>query len=228
MKSTLKKLVFTFIISLLIRGNLFAGSDIFYQHPDTENEKMEVSEVRKLLLKSMILPGWGEHSLDYHKRGNIFNTSEIIIWVAHFFFQLRGDALYSNMESYASIHAGVDPSGKDKYFYTDIGTYMNIYEYNEQKLRYRQDELLYPETDKYFWFWNDNKTRQTFDELRIDSEWAYKYASFAVTAMVVSRIVSVIDIFVLTRDKIETPDHELMTTILPTVDGVSFQLKLSL
>lgn len=228
MKFTLKKLVLISIISLFIRNNLFAGSDTLYQHFDEENEKMEVSEVRKLLLKSMILPGWGEHSLDYHKRGNIFNTSEIIVWVAHFFFQLRGDALYSNMESYASIHAGVNPSGKDKYYYTDIGTYMNIYEYNDQKLRYRQAELLYPETEEYFWFWTDSKTRETFDNMRIESEWAYKYASFAITAMVVNRIVSMIDIFTLTQDKIETPDYEVTTTILPIMDGLSFQVKLSL
>jgi len=49
-----------FIIALM-------GSQSFAQ----EKAEYTIGETRIVLLKSLILPGWGEHSLGYHKRGPV-------------------------------------------------------------------------------------------------------------------------------------------------------------
>jgi hypothetical protein len=128
------------------------------------------------------------------------------------------------MKAYAASHAGVDPAGKDMYYFTDIGNYENIYEYNDQKLRYREVELLYPLTGEYFWAWDSPSARRTFDKMRIKSATALRNATFAIGGLVANRIVSMLDIMVLTRNRLDIPDYDLESTFQPTENGMSFSL----
>ncbi|RKY52740.1 MAG: hypothetical protein DRP89_07185, partial [Candidatus Neomarinimicrobiota bacterium] len=228
---SMKVLIRTFVsITLFIfiwSNMLFAENNITGQIDSISSNKLSISQARKLLLKSIILPGWGEHSLDYHRRGYGFNSSELIFWITYAAFQFHAGSMNDNMRAYAAQHAGVNPANKDDYYFKDIGNYMNIYEYNEQKLRYRQNSALYPDTDEYFWAWDSEQSRKEFDKIRIKGSVALRNASFTVAGLVVNRIISIFDIIALTRNRIEKPNSDLSAYVVPHSKGVTLSLNFS-
>lgn len=179
---------------------------------------------RRLLLQSLVLPGWGEHSLNYHRRGFAFNSSELLLWVGFATLSYLGNSAEQDMQAYAARHAGINPVGKDIYYFTDIGNYANIYEYNEQKMRYRQYANLYPESSEYFWAWDSEASRRKFDRLRYNSQQILHIASFAIGGLVVNRIISVIDIIALTKERLEPVENSVQALVYPQRDAVTFTL----
>jgi hypothetical protein len=188
--------------------------------------KIPVSQARTLLLKSLILPGWGEHSLQYQKRGYVLNSTELSLWLGYAVLTFYGRSVEKDMKAYAATHAGIDPKGKDEYYFTDIGNYLNLYDYNDQKLRYRQFANLYPETGEYFWAWDSEDSREKFDQKRIDSRQAFQAASFVLGGLIINRIVSMIDIIALTKDRLETPVSAVQALIVPQNGQLSFTLNI--
>ncbi len=188
--------------------------------------EIPVSQARILLLKSLILPGWGEHSLQYQKRGYVLNSTELGLWVGYAVLTFYGRSIEKDMKAYAATHAGIDPKGKDEYYFTDIGNYMNLYDYNDQKLRYRQFANLYPETGDYFWAWDSENSREKFDQKRIDSQKAFHAAGFALGGLIINRIISMIDIIALTKDRLETPVSDVQALIVPQNGQLTFTLNI--
>ena len=58
---------------LLVDSFLFCQVKEEQLESDKKEKQYSVGETRLLVLKSVILPGWGEHSMGKHKRGYIFN-----------------------------------------------------------------------------------------------------------------------------------------------------------
>ena len=189
--------------------------------------QLTVQQARKTFLKSLVLPGWGEHSLGNHQRGYGFNSAEILGWIAYAAFQIQGRTLKENMKTYAAEHAGVYPKGKDDDYFTDIGNYMNFIDYRDQKCRNRQYEALYPENAEYFWAWDSDNSRKKFDRIRVNSSTALRNSSFAIGALIANRIISVIDVMILTKDRIEKTGPDLEATFLPQREGLALQLNLN-
>ncbi len=205
-----------------------------YSDDNNENEIKEISDemlstsqARIILFKSLVVPGWGEHSLGNRKRGYAFNSSDITLWLLYAALKYYSDAEYSNMEAYAATHAGINPSDKDNIYYTDIGNYLNIYDYNNQKLRYRQTMKIYPENDNYFWSWDSDESRKEFDKKRLRTLTIRQNASFVLSGLIVNRIISAIDIISLTKDRVNRPDREWAAIVSPGLDRISLSLNFS-
>jgi hypothetical protein len=181
---------------------------------DIRLDLMTQSQARVTLLKSLVLPGWGEHSLAKTRRGYLLNSVDALLWITFAALELHGSGLLADMKAYATTHAGIQPARKDDYFFTDIGNYDSIYEYNEQKLRYRQSAALYDQEDA-FWAWDSEASRLEFDDLRVRGNTALRNAGFAIAGLVLNRIVSVFDIILLTRNRLEKPDVELESFLMP-------------
>jgi hypothetical protein len=60
--------------------------------------------------------------------------------------------------------------------------------------------------------------------MRIKSATALRNATFAIGGLVANRIVSMLDIMVLTRNRLDIPDYDLESTFQPTENGMSFSL----
>jgi hypothetical protein len=89
------------------------------------------------------------------------------------------------------MHSGASFAGKDDKFDVNIGNFNTLDEYNQSKLRNREFDLLYPKTEAYEWYWDNDGNRQHFRDLRIRADELARNAKFAITAMVINRIVSV-------------------------------------
>lgn len=211
-----RKIFSILILILLILNVAFAQKK--------EDKVYSVGETRLILMKSIILPGWGEHSLGHHKRGYAFNTSEMAGWLAFAAFTIYSTQTKDDMKAFAADHAGVNPSGKSNQYFTDIGNYMSIYDYNEQKRRYRQVNYIYDDEDKY-WAWDSKANKNKFDKMRLNSRIAKRNASLVVTALVLNRLLSVIDIASLTKGKIENPySDDLDATFVPENEKMTMSI----
>ncbi len=203
---------------------LFIFSVGLLQAQQKEDKVYTIKETRLTVMKSLLLPGWGEHSLGYNNRGYLFNSTELASWLAFAAFKLYENQTRDDMKAFAADHAGINPSGKDNQYFTDIGNYMDIHEYNDQKRRYRQIDRIYTEDEKY-WAWDAEKNKDKFDEMRINSRLAERNASLVISALVLNRLISVIDIATITKNKVENP---YLDDIDATVEPGNNQMTMSL
>ncbi len=162
---------------------------------DKDFEKPFISPV----LKSLILPGWGEYSLGYKQRGRIMVLSESVI-----FFSILGSYFYANKfeqnyKAYASEHANVTTIGKNRQYWIDIGNYSSIDQFNEEHLRWRDFNAVYEKDNNWNWLWDNDQNRIFFEKMRIKGDTWKLRSSFLIGGMVLNHIISAIDALYLSR-----------------------------
>lgn len=186
-------------------------------------------------IKSLILPGWGELSIDKQSRAKYFLYAESILIISAYSFNKLSSNYRSDYTAYAIQHANVDITNRDYMFALDIGSNDNIEEFNNIKKRQRAllmeldpggnvvrdfGHQVYPERAGYDWDWDSDTNRSTFNSMRINSINYEKYAGFAVAGMLLNRIVSLIDVMIL-ENKEET---KISSIIIPKgYDGMELQ-----
>ena len=145
------------------------------------------------VIKSLIIPGWGQKSLAKPKRARLFNYIESGILLT-----LISSSTFSNIETknyiaFASKHAAISSSGKNHKYWVDIGNYNSIEDYNDEHLRNREMDDLYPDDKKWSWDWDLDSNRKIFENKRIRADQLELFATFSVGALVLNHIVSSID-----------------------------------
>jgi hypothetical protein len=163
--------------------------------PAADQKKPIISPV----VKSLVLPGWGEYSLDNQIRGRIFVLSETVLLLAILGSYSVAQRQETEYKAYAAEHAGIDPIGKDRQFWVDIGNYSSLFLFNEEHLRWREFKSLYEDNDTWAWAWDSGNNRERFENMRIASDsWSLR-GSFLIGGVVLNHIVSAIDALYLSR-----------------------------
>ncbi len=152
------------------------------------------------IVKSFILPGWGQIQHEKNNRARFFNLTETIILSGYVFSLKSSKYEKSKYISFAAKHADVVTQDKGREFWVDIGNYENIYDYNEEQLRLRS-ENIYSNIEEYYWFWDDDKNRKNFEKMRIKSDFYKKSSQFFIGSLVLNHLVSAIDALYLSRLK---------------------------
>ena len=75
------------------------------------------------VIKSAIIPGWGQKSLNYNDRAKVFNYVESGIILTIVGTSTYSNILKKNYISFASQHARLSSSDKDHKYWVDIGNY---------------------------------------------------------------------------------------------------------
>ena len=119
------------------------------------------------LLLSLVLPGSGQYYMGESKSAALFLSSEALLWLGLFTNNAYHDQLVADYQSYAVQHAQVNPQGKSKQYWTDIGKYDDIYLFNEQRARQRYFENMYEENRENYWFWDVHQNRIRYDASRL-------------------------------------------------------------
>ena len=151
------------------------------------------------VFKSLIIPGWGQKSLGKAKRARVFNYIESGILLS-----LISSSTFSNIEkknykAFASKHAAISSSEKNHKYWVDIGNYNSIENYNDEHLRNREMDDLYPDDKKWSWDWDLDSNRKIFEKKRIRADQLELFATFSVGALVLNHLVSSIDALYLKR-----------------------------
>lgn len=171
------------------------------------------------MVKSAILPGWGEAAMQNSKRARIFRLTEISLITASITAYTFSGHYTNRYESFAVEHAGVDARGKDHQYWVDIGNYTDLTSHNDEHLRFRDLDNLYVENDGWDWNWDSKDNKNTFETMRIRSDNLAMTGKFIIGGIVMNHIISAIDALYLTRlEKIKS------ISLVPTIsqDGMGF------
>ena len=163
--------------------------------PTVDQQKPFFSPV----VKSLVLPGWGEYSLDNQIRGRIFVLSETVLLLAILGSYSVAQRQEKEYKAYAAEHAGIDLIGKDRQFWVDIGNYSSLFTFNEEHLRWRDFNALYEDNDTWAWSWDSSNNRERFENTRIASDSWMLRGSFLIGGVVLNHIVSAIDALYLSK-----------------------------
>jgi hypothetical protein len=165
-------------------------------------EKMETIQNKKnpaiSIFLSLLLPGAGHLYAGRMDVGKYFVTSEAACWLGVIGLDLYGNALRDDSRTYASQHAGLNKSGKDDTYYSNVGGFDNIYAYNNDRLAKGQWDQLY-DVNSYYWNWDNSTNRNDFDLQRKKSERTYNTRIVFATGLIVNRVISAISALLLTN-----------------------------
>lgn len=177
------------------------------------------------VVKSFLLPGLGEYALDEPGRGKTFIVSETALWTSFAGALIISNNYTGRFQAFAAENAGVVPENKNQQFWIDVGNYNSRENYNEEHLRFRENNALYPNNAKWAWIWSSEKKRKQYRNYRIASDQWLLTAKFVAGGIVLNHIVSAIDVLYLKRiSQIQK------ITVVPMVDykksasGIALQI----
>ncbi len=120
---------------------------------------------RKAILKSAIVPGWGEASIGY-KRGFVLMATEAFIWATNFYYSEESDLTHKESLEIANKYAGANISNNDKKYFDDVARYMSSNVYNDPELKKIKEEAEnLPEADQAQYIIDESALRLYSDDL---------------------------------------------------------------
>ena len=157
----------------------------------SDDQPKPYKDRKKALLRSLIIPGAGEYYLGKKSLARAFFATEVTLWLGYFAFQQYGKWVRQDALAFAATHSGAKLAGKPSQFFVDIGNYTDVYQYNDAKLRYGENEKYYAEAD-YFWSWDQDSNRQKFENMRIASDRARNRSTYVLGAVFANHLISAI------------------------------------
>ena len=177
-------------------------------------------------VKSLIFPGWGQASLLHKKRAKIFYYSEASILLFFLSTKTYSNILRRNYIAFAANHANLNPFGKTHDYWVDIGNFSSISSYNEEYLRNRRNDDLYPNNEMWYWSWDTELNQKFFENKRIKSDQYSLIAKFGIGFLFLNHALSMIDAFYLNKLK-NNENLSLDITYNDFLKTHSFRLKIN-
>ena len=150
------------------------------------------------VLLSALLPGAGHFYAGRMDVGAYFLGAEAAMWLGIFGVNYYGGILEDDSRSFAAVHAGLNKDGKDDDYFANVGSFLSIYQYNNDKLQSGQYDKIY-DINTHFWNWDSPSNQGEFDQQRKKSERTYNLSTIFVTGLIINRLVSGISALVLTN-----------------------------
>lgn len=152
------------------------------------------------MIMSLVLPGAGHLYIDRMDVGKYFAAGEAASWIGFAGLNIYGDAIRNDSRTYAYEVSGADKNITDDEYYTNVGFYMNINDYNNDMLARGQYDKLY-DVNKMAWYWNTAGEQGTFETQRKKSERILNARVIFTTALIVNRITSAISALILANQQ---------------------------
>jgi len=184
-----------------------------------------MDNVDRNAIKSLIIPGWGEKSLNNDERSKIFFISEASLWVSFLSSNYLNNWYKDNYITFGSHHAGIDldliNESQLSLLIVHMSQYDSMEDYNETMDRQRRNSSY--SDDKYSWNWDSDSNRNTFNDLRIKSANAKKINNFTISALILNRFISFFDVVYLNGK-----EYNIDSSVVPTSnDGLLFNCTIS-
>ncbi|MEA3499786.1 MAG: hypothetical protein U9R41_02015 [Candidatus Marinimicrobia bacterium] len=200
----MKKILFIIFLNIIMITNIFSQDNF-----DKKN-----------ILKSIVLPGWGE--LSYNKtRSKMFLVSELTMWVSLFTFNKYNDIQDQDMRNYAEIHSGAEEFSTESQYWVDLGNYFSYQDHKSEMLEMRTPEKIYDV--KYEWDWDTHTNANKYRDMRIDRDQSLLRAKFAAGGLVLNRIISAIDVIYLSNKQ-----NHINSSLLLNHDNTTFKISIPL
>ncbi len=174
------------------------------------------------VLKSVLLPGWGEHSHNSNSRGYVFNSVEATLWI---FASVAYTAVIGHENDlfyFAAEHGQItDPQNKSDVFLDRVSKYDSMEEYNEQMQRNRQWDRVYTEENGEYWNWSSSEQRLEYFSIKTDRYLWRQRLTYAFGAIALNHLVSTMDVLYLKK-------RQAALQVMPEFDNSSTGVSLRL
>ncbi len=199
-----KFILLIFLFSVVVCGQKLPEKNLFElktelgkikpeeKNPIEAQFKLKKKKPGLAILYSVLLPGMGELYAGDYSTGKYFTIADGVFWGVLAGFNIYAVRQEDNYKAYAKSHARVNPAGKDDKYFADIGNFMSLENYNNQKKLDRTLNEVYSE-DTHYWKWHTQSERKEYRNTWKSSENAYNNIRFAAGALVLNRIVSAIN-----------------------------------
>ena len=149
------------------------------------------------VVKSLLVPGWGEASLGHKKSSRFFIHTQAMLIVSSLSANKIGDIKQNEYIAFANEHAGARNITEHRYW-VDIGNYNSNQAFDEEHLRMRDGKE--GQWSSHPWFWEGGDVyRKRFEKMRIDSDKLFFTGKFIIGGIILNHIVSGINALYLTR-----------------------------
>jgi hypothetical protein len=154
-------------------------------------EEFGQKSVMLAITYSLLLPGMGELYAGGYSSGKYFTIAEGVFWGTYIGMNQYSNWQKDRYHSFAVSNGGVNLAGKDDGYFTNIGIYTDINEYNDDMARNGDFNKMY-NTGLDYWKWTGND-RKTYRAMWTAGELAHNNLRFVVGALVLNRVVSAIN-----------------------------------
>ncbi len=151
------------------------------------------------VLRSLVLPGWGQRTLGADRWARRFVVAEAGLWLSMAAANKWAAVNRDDYRSYAAQYAGVANRSRPDIYYFRLGAWDNMGEYNQDQLRRRNIAAVYVTGSDADWDWEGLAHRQRYRELRRSSLRWDQATTIALSGLVVNRVLAAINILFLTR-----------------------------
>jgi TM2 domain-containing membrane protein YozV len=145
------------------------------------------------VLYSLLLPGMGELYTGEYGSGKYFTMVEGALVVTLISVDRYANWLKDDSRQFAVIHARTTAEGKGDQYFSDIGDFQSVYDFNEAILRDRKPEKVYDPNSSFYWSWDSPANREQYRSIRVRSDDRFNDTRFIVAAMAVNHIISAIN-----------------------------------
>jgi len=152
------------------------------------------------VLKSTLIPGWGEHSYGSHKQGYLFNGIEAALWIFAGIASSTANSHENDLYYFASEYGQIsDPQNKSDVFLDRVTKYASMDAYNEQMLRNRQWDRIYSAENGYYWSWESDEKREEYFDIKTERYLWRQRLTYTFGAIALNHLVSTMDALYLKR-----------------------------
>jgi hypothetical protein len=145
------------------------------------------------VIYSLLLPGMGELYAGDYSSGKFFTGADGVLWLSLYAVDAHANSIQDDARTYAALHAGFDPAGKDDEYYSDVGNFNDVYAFNEQVLRDRDAYKLYDPTSPDYWKWDAESNREVYRGQRVEADGMFNNTRFVVAGLLANRVLSAIN-----------------------------------
>lgn len=149
------------------------------------------------IIYSLLLPGMGELYAGNFESGKYFTFADVSLWTIYIGMNYYKNLQTDNFKAYAASMGNVKVEGKDEDYFANISEYLNIEEYNNDKALNRSFSEIY-DVNKFYWKWSSQDERKQYRNLWVSSQQANNNLRFVAGALVLNRLISIINAIRLT------------------------------
>ena len=158
-----------------------------------EMHSPERKSASRAFFSSLLLPGTGEAYIGEKTQSKIFLGIEIVAWGLVIANVINVNMRQDDYKNFAVQHASVIRNGKSDQFWIDIGKFDTVFEYNEQRIRERDIDALYPENRFWSWNWDNTDNRFFYDAKRIETREIEQNRLYFFAAIALNHVISAIN-----------------------------------
>jgi len=156
---------------------------------------------------SLALPGMGHYYTDKPKSAFAYLSVDVASLFGALVFYGLADTQEKNARSFAASAAGIGSARSGEAYWRHIGAYMDAAEYNEAvELSRGSADDIYQDPENW-WRWADKDQQDEYNNLRQRARNFRVASSFFVGAMVVNRILSIVDLRVFRKKSLSSGIH---------------------